>query len=133
MVLDVSKSHRSVILSCAKVDNVPFLNRWQLLLMKLYDEKTGLRKIRGEEGVLLFSTAVRNPRMCRLFPPFFLKVIRNEFLVGTREMLLLYVERGPSLREIGKVRRKQCGPWTIEGSLMYLVAREDGNPRVNAK
>lgn len=52
---------------------------------------------------------------------------------GTREMLLLYVEQVPSFREIGKVRRKQCGPWTIEGSLMYLVACEDGNSRVNAK
>lgn len=52
---------------------------------------------------------------------------------GTRKMLLLYVERVPSFCEIGKAQGKQRGPWTIEGSLMYLVARENGNSRVNTK
>lgn len=73
--------------------------------------------------------------MCRLSSLFSRKVIRDEFFRGTREMLLLYfyVGRVPSFREIGKARGEQYGPWTIEGSLMYLVAREDGNSRVNEK
>ena len=67
--------------------------------------------------------------------PFFLLSKSNSKRVpgGTRKMLFLYVERVPSFREIGKAQGKQRGPWTIEGSLMYLVARENGNSRVNTK
>lgn len=70
--------------------------------------------------------------------PFFsllLKSNSRRVSSGTREMLLLYfyVGRVPSFREIGKARGKQHGPWTIEGSLMYFVACEDGNSRVNEK
>lgn len=84
----------------------------------------------------------------RAFPPilflecvspffsFLLKSNSRRVSRGTREMLLLYFyvgRRVPSFREIGKARGEQYGPWTIEGSLMYLVAREDGNSRVNEK
>lgn len=50
--------------------------------MKLYDEKTGLYKIQSEEDTLVSFPSVQDPRTCRLSPPFFRKVIRNEFLVG---------------------------------------------------
>lgn len=101
--------------------------------MILYDEKIGLCKFRWEEGTLISFPSVQNPRMCRLSPPFFPKVIRNEFLVGLGKCFSRTSSRVPSFREIGKAREKQRGPWTIEGSLMYLMAREDGNSRVNVK
>lgn len=101
--------------------------------MILYDEKMGLCKFRREEGTLISFPSVQNPRMCRLSPPFFRKVIRNEFLVGLGKCFSCTSSRVPSFREIGKAREKQRGPWTIEGSLMYLMAREDGNSRVNVK
>lgn len=86
------------------------------------------------ENVPPYFPPVQNPRMC-LSHPCSWKVIRDEFLAGTRKMLLSCMSTGgvPSFREIGKAQGKQRGPWTIEGSLMYVVAREDGNPRVNAK
>lgn len=97
--------------------------------MDFYGGKTGPyanSRRKKDTLVLLFS-----PSDVSSFFSLFLKSNSRRVSSGTREMLLLYfyVGRVPSFREIGK----QHGPWTIEGSLMYLMAREDGNSRVNEK